>query len=388
MKKLKLVFDLAKGKGLNEEAKCILKNSKRKYENIEFRCIGVDSIEFYLEFLAERAGSWKSATISCCTMKDEDSWTKIFSMIESSVEELLIEATHRYAGQPKKVSTQLKFPRLKSLVCRDFNYNAYANFLNCQNLVKFHWELDYYYEGAQYQDVLAILRNNHGLKYAHANTNGMSETNSFRFKLRKLRVSGDYQRGVPANLFSFLKPQAETLESLDVHVKLNRKSLELILTRMPRLKSLKSNIDDIQNAFSTEDYRHQFSFEYRELPANFSITSLTLKHRGFNENTYKTLTRALRSLQHFKTDLMDCEQLLLLARNVPELKSIKSVCFRATDFPQGNIFPQLQKFKVKLFTGWVEEPTGENNFAAIVAKEMRRRQSNQYDSETEFYCSD
>lgn len=161
------MFDLDNEEKLDDEAMNVLKNSKRKYENIEFRSITFGYPAFYREILAKGAGSWKSVTISFCTLKDDDSWLTIFSIIESSVEELSIKFNHfLYAPETTAFRTKLTFPRLKILEFSNNTskaYKVYKYFVCCKNLVRLRWYADTL--GKSMSDsLLTILRSNHNLE--------------------------------------------------------------------------------------------------------------------------------------------------------------------------------------------------------------------------------
>lgn len=373
IKKLKLVTITEYESEWTEEATDILEMSKRQYENFEMDGIS----ECYLKFLEGRAGSWKSVIIEASYDEDFDKWSNMFKIIEPTVEELDI---HTRRVNPTKVTSKLKFPHLTSLTCKAFESNAYENFLHCQNLVKFHWEAndpntvqEREFRSNFTPDVLTILRNNPCLKDITANDDVMAAGNSFRFKLQKLRVTGREGRGVPVNLFSFLKAHAQTLESLEILVELNRACLELILTGFPNLRKL--SMDYFYNGRAV--------LRNRPLPMNTTITTFELTDALYgNRKCYGVLIKALQNLKHFKSDLIDCLLLVNVAQNAPTMEIIETGWFDLAYLPEEEIFPNIKEFKAETFNEFMREPTAENKFAALVAKEMRNH------PEIEFYEGD
>lgn len=66
MKKLQFLAKPENMHHLTRKAKYILKNSTRKYQNIEFRDIDFRQSRFFNEFLNLRAGSWRSVSFNRC----------------------------------------------------------------------------------------------------------------------------------------------------------------------------------------------------------------------------------------------------------------------------------------------------------------------------------
>lgn len=90
MENLKLVFNADNEDKLTGEAKMILKNSGRQYQNIEFEETFKQGSEFFLSFLAKRAGSWKSVILKTLAWRDRDFLPELLAIIETSVEDLSI----------------------------------------------------------------------------------------------------------------------------------------------------------------------------------------------------------------------------------------------------------------------------------------------------------
>lgn len=358
IKKLKLIFNQVFEDELTDEAMNILKKSKRKYENIKLERVSLYRPEFYLEFLAERAGSWKSVTIKKCFHCDL--WSELFQIIEPSVEELTLIIPKFGTDRPVRVTSRLMFPRLKSLVCVVSKYNIYKHFLGCQNLVKFHWESDKC-RSHMHDEIFTIMSNNYDLKDSHAKAS-MANESSFKFKLQKIRIDGF---ATLDNLHLLLKTHAQTLESLEMcsKLKLNQELLELILN-MPRLSSFSVDFwSNIEKSISSWN---------GAFPVNTTIDSIELFAVSFaDQNAFETFIRAFPSLKHFKTDGLSNATLSRLAEHVPNLETIETFEFSVTRYPEGNIFPSIKKFKAKYFEERIT-PTGENKFAALVIKEMRR----------------
>lgn len=79
MTKLNLVIDTSKRK-LTPEVENLLKNSKRKYQNIRAK-VSSNNSDFLLDFLTERAGSWKVVNIKV----SQDLLPEVLLIIEPSV---------------------------------------------------------------------------------------------------------------------------------------------------------------------------------------------------------------------------------------------------------------------------------------------------------------
>lgn len=386
MKKLKLVFSPYKSNGNDESSEekrtmtdeeiNIFKKSKRKYENIEFDAISFGDEKFYLEFLAERAGSWKYVEIYD-RHPEPNTWSEFFKIIEPSVEELGILTSSE--SQLTEYGSKLTFPRLKSLNCQARSLlSIYKFFVGCTSLTKFHWDLEERSDSTQSNftpDVLTIMRNNQKLKDIHADNNVMSTEHSFKFQLQKLVVTDASVSDPPPNLCSFLKTHAQTLESLDTRDRcFNLSCLELILTGMPSLTSL------TMETFYTDET----VLKERPLPMNTTITTLELTYARFGSRTaFENLIKALSALKHFKTDYIDNKLMFALSRSAPDLETFETEHFYASRLPEGDIFPNIKKFKADYFDGVMREPTGEHKFAAMVAKEMKMHPEIEFESEFE-----
>lgn len=86
--KLKLAFNPENQHQLANESLELLKNSRRKYQNIELEMIEHENSTCILEIIAERAGSWKSVVTKHCNF-EEAALLQILRVIEPSVEELV-----------------------------------------------------------------------------------------------------------------------------------------------------------------------------------------------------------------------------------------------------------------------------------------------------------
>lgn len=367
MKKLTLVLEYGndEGKTLNDEAKDILKKSKRKYENIKLYCYSLKRCSFYKDFLAGKAGPWKSVTMVDSYWNYDPS--ELLKIIEPTVEELSFAVPRYQETFLMKVTSELTFPRLKTLVCDSFKFNIFKYFDRCTSLVKFHWDTKEF-ESKTTPDILTILHNNHDLKDIHARTDMLPLEHSFKFKLQKLRMGGRHAAFASENLLLamqelnvFLATQAQTLESLEIDVYVKIPCFELILGSMPRLTSL---------SIHPWEYDREFDYKQLTLPVNTTIVSLELKGTQ-NDPRNQTLIRALPSLKHFKCFEIDSMMLKFLAKEVPGVESIQTDEFYVWSLPGEEIFPNIKKFKAVSLNEDMDEPTGDYKFAAMVKKDLK-----------------
>lgn len=367
---IKLIFDNISKPSLIEEAVRILKNSPRNYQKIEFKRTSTRASGLLLEILADRAGSWKSVSLKQCGGFEQDKTCQIFlQIIEPSVEELFISQMQRTirGRSTVNVDSQFTFPHLKVLRWTlDFKY-----FTHCKNLVEISGS-SFRGRSEENQDQLRVLLNNHNLKDLSVLTDGTLFEHSFEFELQKLRIYDHlghlYSVRVLENFHSFLETQSQTLEALKINTKLNQACMELILGRMPRLTSL-----EVGNG----DRRHNWPILTwgQALPLNTTVTHLSLQGRlGDCERApFEILIRALPSLKHFCCQHLDDETFSQLVSEVPALESLEIGTCEVSRFPDGNIFPSIKSFKAFHFSNHLVEPTGENNFAVLVRKEMRKK---------------
>lgn len=79
----------------------------------------------------------------------------------------------------------------------------------------------------------------------------------------------------------------------------------------------------------------------------------------------------MQNLKHFECYQIEDQEFLILARAAPALESLETKYFDVTRFPEGDIFPNISKFKARYFGQDMQEPTGDGHFAALVREEMR-----------------
>lgn len=208
-----------------------------------------------------------------------------------------------------------------------------------------------------------LLRNNRNLEDLAAAVDKLTleDVEQFKFKLKKLLIRHSVY-GPPSQeiVKSFLETQAETLKSLEIHVGLNRESLQCILN-MPRLTSLSATLDKIEEAMM--DQAHPF-------PANTTIKSLEIEFGDKEISSFAILVKALTSLKHFKCNTTDKLVLQILAREVPDLESLETLSFWMSHLPEGVIFPNMTSFKFESFFVHLQKPIGDDNFSILVRAEM------------------
>lgn len=312
IKKLKLVFYQENSRRLTNSDVKMLKNSKRRYQNIVFDTISFKESGHFLQILEDRAGSWKSLILIDCEMYDRGAWSELLKIVEPSVEELSI-ALERCPEDP--VNSRWSFPSLKILEGYDKGYNLFKYFVRCTSLVEFNWP-SRAVTPVMKQDMLQLFRGNPNLKDLSSFTDlSLFEQHSpeFEFKLKKLKL-GDVRFGMTAtlNLYPFLESQSQSLESLEIQAKLNQASLKLILS-MPMLASLTIGLHQIEEAILS--CRQAF-------PVNTTIITLDLTSEVVTRQKipFETLIRALKSLKFIKCDKMNIEAILFLAQVVPATK--------------------------------------------------------------------
>lgn len=287
---------------MTDEDKMILRSSKRRYQNISF---DTDNKDFFIEFLADRAGSWKFVYMNSLHTDDESTLHHVFDIISPSVEKLEIikmnaknlQVVHYWTRSKKIVrggGTKWTFPMLKSLKCCKSSdpYNYFKHFESCSTLTEF--ELFTFDQGPNLnREVLPLLRNNPRLQELDVMANNwtlIEHSQDYQFKLRKLSLNCDGgSADLLPHLYHFLETQAETLESLKIEfadVTLDQAFFELILIMMPRLTSLAVSLWRINEVI----LNWQGAF-----PVNETITTLDLNSRKEDEQllSYQTLVRAM-----------------------------------------------------------------------------------------------
>lgn len=363
MTKLNLVIDTSKRK-LTPEVENLLKNSKRKYQNIRAK-VSSNNSDFLLDFLTERAGSWKVVNIKV----SQDLLPEVLLIIEPSVIWLykcllLSSRTYEHWHQLDFSTTQtpdLCWKHAKSLQIFRKRHDSRPVQLRSSIPIVSHQLPGQITEATS--DVQTILRHNSNLKELNA-TNHIElfeNLSEIKFKLQKLRIAA---LDTP-DFISFLVTQSPSLKKLEIQKELSRELLELIL-RMPRLTSLA--IDSI----STDD-------DFQEILANPSITSFEVKAeitagakvKSRKRVAYHKLIRDMPSLKHFKCNEIDDELLLLLVVDVPDLESIEVHFFNVIRIPERSVFPNIKKFKAYKFRSYLQEPSGNDNFAELVKSEKQ-----------------
>lgn len=86
-------------------------------------------------------------------------------------------------------------------------------------------------------EMRTLMLNNHNLKDLTITTDGITVFENafqFKFKLQRMRVEGNFFEN-PQHFCCFIETQAHSLETLEIMMVINKKSLELILGNMPRL---------------------------------------------------------------------------------------------------------------------------------------------------------
>lgn len=342
---------------LTDEAKEILLNSKRKYQAIEIK-LSEDNLKFFVSLLAMGSGLWKVVYIQTCGPISQDMWPEILKIVEPSVTTLKV-IDDCCPAIPSKSESIFTFPLLKYLVCvAGFNNNVSKYFYRVTSLVNFCFCLPPV--TAATLDVLTILCNNKNLRELRATTHHGAFYQyllEIKLKLQKLVVIRPDNVESMRHLASFLKTQAETLESLEIPMELDQTFLEIILG-MPKLKSLKF--------FS-------ISGEIHDLPVNLTITSFEAQDGITKEHiAYQTLLKAMRNLKHLKCSEINDEMFLFLALDISHLKSIDVNFFNVGHVYDRKFFPNIEDFRARKFRRNLQEPTGQHSFANMVRREMRK----------------
>lgn len=375
MAKLQLRFSSYNERYLTAEAKDMLKNSKRKYQNFLFdQGFSSEHSDFYFKLLGDRAGSLKAVTlISVYAYSDE--LDTLFGIIEPTVEELRMVKVNlstysRDRSESLDVESKWTFPHLKSLNClrQEDCYDFYQHFYKCTNLSKVTWSTYTGIEPNMNLEIRPVLCNNVGLEELDLHDWSLLEHSSeFKFKLRKLVFtvnSQDTSVALAPLFYAFLGAQAQSLESLNTNVKLDQAFLQLILNDMPRLSSLTVKFDQLNEAIS--GWQQAF-------PVNNTIGTLNFNGDVADEHltSYRTFMRALRSLRHFKFSRLTDEPFNIMAQELPTLESIEVSNFAILRLPSYEIFPNVKALKVVEFRDNFPEPIGDYEFAALVRREMR-----------------
>lgn len=362
MRKVKIDINYMNQQEFTGEAMDMMRNSKRTYQHIKLQLATDEQMTFFADFIANRAGSLKSIHFTLKEMGDQEMWHQILQAIEPTIEKFSIFLISPPASNSLKVNLDWTFPNLKYLHCSSSRLLKF--FLRCTSLITFKWETPKYkFERDATENILTLLRNNHKVREMQALTDGklIEHAPEFKFRLKSLIFS--ISRGVEttAHLFSFLELHAPTLETLTVREIPNNECLELILTGMPRLTSLKTSVTQ-----AISKRQHVF-------PVNTTITDLEIRSCSiiFEYSTFDTFIRALPGLKHLNWPYIGNEHLLLLARHLPALESLATGAFYAPELPDGNILPNIKKFSANGFSKHLQEPTGETKFVELVAEAFR-----------------
>lgn len=195
----------------------------------------------------------------------------------------------------------------------------------------------------------------------------MENPREFSFKLKKFRFQlCAYPLSASENLFFFLEAQSLNLEFLEIQFELNQASYELILNGMPRLTTLATDINQVEEVVS---------YWSEPFPVNILVTiislHLTVALVFHQQIPLETVIRALPNLKHLEINDFNDEVLFFLAVAAPTLELLKVLHFRVSHFPETNIFPNIKKFKVEDFCQDSQEPFSNGTFAELVKKEMR-----------------
>lgn len=357
----KLLFSAENLYGLTDEVVELIKNSKRRYRNIEFRNISSRHVDPFnrdptaclLKILEDRAGSWKSVNVNFCDRFNEGTWRDILRIIEPSVEKLTIYQINILA-QPKRVNPNWTFPSLKFLEFSMLHIHSILKYLSrCTTLVKLQWanriKLDLFVE----RSLLTLLHNNRNLKEIRTNRIDILADHSFEFRLRKLHLE-DKSNGLQ-KLYSLLEAHAETLESLRNDVMIDTNCSNLILS-MRRLKSLMTN------------FKTKAAFEMK-FSLNTTLNSLDIS--SFDLSQFETLFKSFPNLKHLKCHDLNEKVLLLLMRWAPALESLEVEHCELVNIPVGEIFPKMKKLEVQYFCRTSKMPTGESNFETMLRRQMK-----------------
>lgn len=370
-KKLKLVFKRSNECSLSADVSDVIRNSKRRYQHVEFINLKADDWKLIMPFLANTTGWWKSVQLKACEYIDEETFPVFLGIIEPSIESLRFNVklcpVEVVAADPRWT-----FPCLKLLKVDYCEYNIFKYFVRCSSVVKFRFcfpddPTDPFmteYRDAMRQDVRTILNNCHGLKEVATSDDNLLlvDPSQFSFKLREIKILMMCWSLDTGMVYSFLRTHAATLETLALNETFNQECLQLILG-MPRLSSLSIDFNYICDAMST--WRGEF-------PVNRSITSLEVTQPMFagHQNLFAILIKALTYLKHFKCVVMTEELLLALSQAAPNLESLHCKRFNVSRLPEADIFPNMKVFKGGLIFKGLQETTVQSNFAALVRKEM------------------
>lgn len=356
--KLTLHIDRKKRYKQSGQARSILMESSRNYENIKFISVPEDG-ELLMDLLAKRAGSWKNVSLKTCGSFPQSMWPYVLQIVEPSVEKLSISDLNFAAGAPSAATNWL-FPRLQYLNCRSDYHNVLKYFRRVKSLVLFKFSKPFDYLPEATFDAQILLRNNPDLKTLTLISDGflLENFSEFKFKLQTLEFLAITALDLPVHFCPFLKTQKQTLEKLDINAKLNQTLLELVFG-MPKLTSL--TIGDIG--------------VIQELQMNSNISYFKAANiynfEGYKLDSFKILIRTLKGLKRLFLERIDNEMLSFLVDNFPDLESIETNYFNVSWLPAGNIFPKIKSFKAFFLHHDLEEPTSDHIFAKLVRKEIQ-----------------
>lgn len=374
--KLTLHFDNRSEEFMTEENIGILRSSKRKYQNVWILLSLFWDIPSFPEFLEEKAGSWKKLSLSGGHSNRSAEWErrednfeyrelylKLIEIIEPSIEELSI-GTLEYKELPDEVRSHWTFPHLKSLHFFRLPYNFYKFFGRCTTLEKLRWSPSGLEVANVTPDVKALLRNSRNLKsmiITWGGTDFLKQSSEFTFKLNHFEFEQHGGPELAEDLHAFLETQAESLETLTIKSRFNCDCFNVILSGMPRLHSLSTKFCMIEPAISSLQ---------QPLPVNTTITSLELGYGSArNETTIETFLSALPNLKHLRLPEVDDHTLLVASRLVPNLESLQTPWYHVSNYPEGDIFPNIKSISAGY--GDSPEPTGTGSFKALVTSQMR-----------------
>lgn len=339
MKKIKI--RLVK-KTITNDDKQLLVESGRRYENIE--------LEFFSSLVQPAIGiisaperKWKRVAIRCIDFETVGDTVNFLSLVEPTVEELLMEQV--YIKSMQRVDDRnLTFPNLKVLETRCCQALLFHEvFFDCKNLISFSMKSGSEISAKALAAIKHILQWNIGLKILgiHFNVFNLIFSKNLRFNLTEYHSNNlyqmpSYQSSVRNHLDSFLQhSQMNTIEILSISDWMGVDALRTIFF-MPRLKDVTlKGFHRAVNYFT--------DWDSLDLHMNFSIVKMNFHDLSNDFQILKKVIKSTPSLTSLSLYSMDQTAMMFLSNNCKTLKSLSVERFLAEDISDPLIFPSLQE---------------------------------------------
>lgn len=372
MKKIKLVFSHKTLKALTPDVKEMLKTSSRRYENFNLLC-QMSKLDELIEILKVPGRKWKRLYLSNITFSSTAACMDFLSIFDESIEELRMDKVYIdtiYYNGPKKMLT---FPKLKFLESKYIQTLIYYQaFVNCTNLNEFNitsgdqsW--------ASMQALHKMFRCNKGLKKLSIITHVFTQffnvdfSNDVEFKLTSLEARDIYNLSDThkKNFRMFMQKQMMTLEKLNIGDWMGMEIVRMCF-HMPRLTAFV--FKGFHNAEDPVDWKET------KFHRSISLTTLHVIETNGRLDIVQAFIKAAPNVKHLKLYTIKDETLNIVSSILPNLETLTTDLFEATNISDINLFLNLREFSAKAFKKRFNEndnPTP-GNFEKLVVEAVKK----------------